>query len=197
MSGLELEALSHAVLVRQVAEFELDVHLLMRAAYLSVRQRHGDELLRQATVDHLGALVAPLVARLAPAMGVTGDGPDAIAKVLQLDPLLPLDYVRQRVELFPDGSIEVAILPCAALDDRETPSPIDTLDDDDPTVLSAIARAVNRRAQVERVDTWRWRIWIDPGAEPAPEHPMAELVGGYNYFRADLGPRSVPVAISS
>ena len=31
-SGVRLESFSHAVLVRQVKEFALDVHLLMRAA---------------------------------------------------------------------------------------------------------------------------------------------------------------------
>jgi hypothetical protein len=195
-SGLRLDDFSHAVLVRQVAEFELDIHLLMRAAYLSVQQRHGDEVLSQAATDHLAALIPPLVARLASAMGVTGDGPSSIAKLLQLNPLLPLDYVDQRVELI-DGEVEIAIRPCAALDDRGTPSPIDTIDADDPVVVSAFARAVNPCAQIRRIDAGRWRIWIDPAAPPAAPHPMADLVGGHNYFPAQLGPRPVAVAIAS
>jgi hypothetical protein len=195
VSGLRLEDLSHPVLVRQVKEFQLDIHLLMRAAYLSVQQRHGDEVLHPAEIDHLAALIPPLVERLAPAMGVTGDNPTAVAKLLQLNPLLPLDYVHQRVELADDGTVELSILPSPALDDRAIPSPIDTLDHDDPTVVSAFARAVNPRAQVERTGSRCWQIHIDAAAEPSPEHPMAALVGGHNYLPADLGPRPMPVAI--
>jgi hypothetical protein len=196
VSGLRFEELSHAALVRQVQEFELDVHLLMRAAYLSVAQRHGASVLAQASAEHLAALAPPLVRRLRVAMGIEGDGADALAKVVQLNPLLPLGYVDQQVELVDEHEVEVEVAACDALEDRSTPSPLDALDDDDPVVISAMARAVNPRTQVERLDARRWRLRIDPAAEPAADHPMAELVGGFNYLDADMGPRPVPVAIA-
>src|SRR6185436_15680339 len=63
-SGVRLESFSHAVLVRQAKEFALDVHLLMRAAYLSVLERHGPEVLRDASAQHIAAIAPPLVRRL-------------------------------------------------------------------------------------------------------------------------------------
>lgn len=193
-SGFRLESLSHAALVRQVKEFELDIHLLMRAAYLSIRQRYGDDVLAEVAPEHLAALVPPLVRRLRDALEIRGEGLEAVAKLLQVNPLLPDDYVAVEVRL-DDDHIEVAIAPCDAIDDHATPSPIDTLRSDDPAAIATIARAANARAVVERLGDWRWSVRIDPAAEPAPEHPMAELVGGHNYLPADLAPRPVPVAI--
>jgi len=196
VSGFRFEDLSHAALVRQVAEFMLDVHLLMRAAYLSVEQRHGADVRAAVAPEHLAAIAPPWVRRLSAALGIAGDGLDAVAKHLQLDPLLPDGYVDVDVRFAGDDVVEIAIGPCEALDDRDTPSPIDTLRDDDPAAISVICRAVNPCAVVERVDEWRWAVRIDPDGDPAPEHPMAELVGGHNYFGADLSPRPVPVTLT-
>ncbi|MGZ4709778.1 MAG: hypothetical protein ACXWBN_13665 [Acidimicrobiales bacterium] len=195
-SGLRLEDFSHAVLVRQVKEFALDVHLLMRSAYLSILERHGDEVLRDASGQHLAALAPPLVKRLSDAMGIDGEGLDAIAKLLQLNPLLPDDYTNITIDFADDDTLEVTVLPCAALEDRDTPSPIDAFDDDEPSVLSAIALAVNPRARIQRHRDQAWHITIDPDADPVPEHPLAGLVGGHNYFEADMRPRAVPVSIT-
>jgi len=196
VSGFRLEELSHAALVRQVKEFALDVHLLMRAAYLSVEQRHGTDVLRDAANQHIAAIAPPLVTRLALALGIDGEGLDAVAKVLQVNPLLPHGYVRLAVELHDPDTLVVTVRSCAALDDDEAPSPIDMLHDDEPTVIVAMARAVNPRAQIARHADRSWRITIDPTAEPVPPHPLAELVGGHNYFEADLRPRPIPVSIS-
>jgi hypothetical protein len=194
-SGLRLEDFSHAVLVRQAKEFALDVHLLMRAAYLSILQRHGSAVLEDMRGQHLAALAPPLVRRLAGAMGIEGDDLSAIAKMLQLNPLLPDDYASLTVRFADQDTLEVTVLDCVALDDRQTPSPIDTLDTDPPDVISSVVQAVNPRAQIHRQDHHRWHITIDAGAEPIPEHPLAALVGGHNYFEADLQPRPVPVTI--
>lgn len=195
-SGVRLEEFSHAVLVRQVKEFALDVHLLMRAAYLSILERHGDEVLRDAAVQHLAALAPPLVRRLSDAMGIDGEGLEAIAKLLQLNPLLPDDYAVITVAFADDDTLEVTVQPCAALEDRDTPSPLDAFDDDEPSVLSAIALAVNPRAQIRRHRDDSWLITIDPHADPVPEHPLADLVGGHNYLQANMKARAVPVSIT-
>ena len=119
----------------------------------------------------------------------------AIAALLVLNPLMPDGYVDADVALVDDETLEVSIGPCDALDDRDTPSPLDTLRDDDPAVIATVVRAVNPRAKVDRVDERRWSVRIDPDAEPVPEHPMAELVGGCNYYPADLSPRPVAVTL--
>ena len=195
ISGLRLEDFGHAVLVRQVKEFALDVHLLMRAAYLSIQQRHGTDLLRDVATQHIAALAPPLVRRLSEAMGVAGDDLHAIAKLLQLNPLLPDDYAELTIDFADADRLEVTVLPCAALQDRATPSPIDMLDDEEPTVISAIALAVNPRARIDRRSGLSWQITIDPDADPVPAHPLTDLVGGHNYFPADLKPRPVPVSL--
>lgn len=192
--GLRLEDLAHGVLVRQVKEFALDLHLLMRAAYLSVAQRHGPDVLATAGPEHVAALAPPMVGRLTAALGITGGGPEALAKVLQVNPLLPPDYVALRVGL--DGDeVTVAVDDCEALGDRAVPSPLDQLDDERPALLAAVAEAVDPRAVVTRVGDHRWVVRIDPDAEPAAPHPMAEIVGGHNYGPADLTAREVPVAL--
>jgi hypothetical protein len=128
--GLRLEDLSHAVLVRQVKEFSLDVHILMRAAYLSIEQRH-------------------------------------------------------------------IIEPCEGLRDRLVPSAVEQLGDDDPALLLEFARAVNPRAVITPApgETPTWIVRIDEHAEPAPPHPLAEIVGGHNLATADLAARAVPVML--
>jgi hypothetical protein len=196
ISGVPLEDFSHAVLVRQVKEFALDVHLLMRAAYLSILERHGPEVLHDASHEHIAALAPPLVRRLSDALGIEGDRLDAIAKLLQLSPLVPDDYADLTVEIADAATIEVTVHPCAALEDRDTPSPLDAFDDDEPIVLSAIALAVNPRARIERSRDLSWHITIDPEADPVPEHPLADLVGGHNYLQADMHSRAVPVSIT-
>lgn len=194
-SGFRLEDLSQAALVRQVKEYSLDVHLLMRSAYLSVQQRHGDDVLRTAAPEHLAALVPPLVSRLRDTLGVDGDDLDAIATLLTCNPLLPDDYVDYEVRFVDGETLEISIGACEALDDHDTPSPIDTLRDDDPAVISCFARAANARAVVDRTDDTRWIVRIDPDREPVPEHPLAELVGGCNYLTANLAPRPVAVTL--
>jgi hypothetical protein len=189
VSGLRLEDFSHAVLVRQVKEFALDVHLLMRAAYLSVQQRHGDDVLAEAAPEHLRALAPPLVTRLRQAMGIADDGIEAVAKVLQLNPLLPPDYVRTTVD-FADDAVTV-VVHGDGLDDRGTPSPLDQVG----TIVEAMAQAVDPQAVVEAVGEHRWRVRIDPDAEPAARRDMADLVGGHNYLDADMSAREVPVVL--
>ena len=129
-------------------------------------------------------------------MGIEGDGLEAIAKLLQLNPLVPDDYAAVTVDFADDDTLEVTAHPCAALEDRDTPSPIDSFDDDEPSVISAIALAVNPRARIQRHRDDSWLVTIDPDADPVPEHPLADLVGGHNYLQANMRPRSVPVSIT-
>jgi hypothetical protein len=194
--GLRLEDLAHGVLVRQVKEFALDVHLLMRAAYLSVERRHGADVLATAAVEHIAALAPPLVQRLTEAMAITGDGADAIAKVLQLNPLLPPDYVTTTVEVIDARTVRVSVSG-EGLDDRATPSPLDLLADDRPALLHELARAVNPRVRTTRVSAHEpvWLVTIDPALDPEPEHPLAAIVGAHNFLDADMTPRPVPVAL--
>jgi hypothetical protein len=59
-----------------------------------------------------------------------------------------------------------------------------------------LAQAVNPRARATRAHPTdlEWIITIDPDAEPAAPHPLADLAGAYNYRTADLSAR-VPVPV--
>ena len=125
---LRLEDLSHALLVRQAKEFALDVHLLMRAAYFSVDENFGPELLDEVAPQHRAAIAPVLVARLREALGIEGDDMAAIGKVLQVDPFLVDDYVDYSVEVRDEASGSISFSECAGIGDDACRSPLDWLD---------------------------------------------------------------------
>src|SRR5690606_1457697 len=123
------------------------------------------------------------------AMGIEGDGPEAVAKVLQLTALLPWDYVDTRVQLV--GDVVTVTVDGTGLDDRSTPSPLDHLG----VIVEAVAQAVDPQAAVEPAGERTWTVRHDSDAPDAVPHPMADIVGAHNIYEADLGPREVPVAL--
>ncbi len=195
--GLRLEDFSHRVLVRQAKEFALDVHLLMRAAYLSLERRHGTDVLWSLASQHLAALTPALVTRLQRALGIEGDSIETIAKLLQVNPLLPPDYVRYRVELVDERRARISFEDCAGLADTDTPSPLGILDLPEGPGFEHVAQAVNPKARVHRLagPAPAWDVVIDSDAEPIEAHPLAELVGADDYLDTDLGVRPVPVML--
>src|SRR5262245_49043663 len=52
LPDLQLEDLSHAALVTQCKEFALDVHLLVRAGHLAIRERWGTDPMAAVARDH-------------------------------------------------------------------------------------------------------------------------------------------------
>ncbi len=198
---LRLEDLSHAVLVRQAKEFSLDVHLLMRAGYLSVDENFGMELLDRAAPQHLAAIAPPLVARLRDALQIAGDDMFAVAKILQINPLMPDDYVDYRLEVDDSTTGRLLVRPSAGLDDDVCRSPLSWLREPEQPGFEHIAQAVNPRLRLRPLDPERheaalaWELTIDPAADPVEPNWAAELVNGGRIAGFDLRAREVPVTI--
>jgi hypothetical protein len=183
-----LEDLSHAHLVRQAKEFTLDVHLLMRAAYWSIDNNFSPQLLDDAAPQHRAAIAPVLVARLRDALGIQGDDMAAIGRILQLDPFLVDDYVRSTVTVQDATRGSIAFHDCAGLSDDGCRSPLDWLDG-----FVHMAQAVNPRCVATQAGDRSWDLRIDPDAEPAGPHWLADSVGGSGLRDFDLTER--PVAI--
>lgn len=195
-----LEEFSHAFLVRQAKEYALDNHLLMRAAYWTAEQNWGNAFLADAAPQHRAGFAPGLVHRLRDAMGIEGDDIEAIAKMLQLDPVHVPEYTAFHVEA-EDGEILVSLGDCVALhDDPRSPLGLLTETPESPG-FEHMAQAVNPRARIS-VDTppagavAAWRIWIDPAAEPVEPHPLVDMVNLNDITTFDLAARpATPVEI--
>ncbi len=183
---LRLEDFSHAVLVRQAKEFALDVHLLMRAAYLTVDENFGTEVLDDAAPQHRQSIAPAQVARLRTALGIEGDDMGTVAKMLQLDPFLVEGYVDYRVEVRDDvtGSIEFG--DSVGLADDVCRSPLDWLDG-----FVHVAQAVNPQCVATPVGDSRWDLHIDPDVEPVAPHWGASMIDGGGLAEFDLTERPV------
>ncbi|MDH3707430.1 MAG: hypothetical protein OES57_15285 [Acidimicrobiia bacterium] len=201
LEWFRLEEFSHAFLVRQAKEYALDNHLLMRAAYWTIDQQWGGDFLADVAPQHRAAFAPGLTTRLRDAMVIEGDDIEAIAKILQIDPVHVPEYSDVRIEL-DDGEILLSLHECAALhDDPRSPLGLLTQTPDTPG-FEHMAQAVNRRAQVA-VDTppdgtvAAWRVWIDPAAEPVEPHPLVDMVNMNDITTFDLTARpAAPVEIS-
>jgi hypothetical protein len=200
---LRLDDLSHAVLVRQAKEFALDVHLLMRAAYLAVDREFGTAVLDDAAPQHRAAIAPVLVQRLRAALRIDGDGIDAIAKLLQLDPFLPNDYVRHHVDVVDTKHARIWFEDSPGLHDDACRSPLSWLQQADAPGFEHMAQAVNPRTRVRPLDAaaidagdavLAWDVVIDEDAEPVAAHWAAGLVGGGPIATIDLSARKAPVA---
>ncbi len=178
----ELEDLSHTALVVVLQEFAVQSHLLLRGYLLSVTQHYGaDEAarLRPQVFTGLAGLTAQ---RLRTAMAIDGDDSAAVAKVLQLHPMLyPRTYVGTAIEVLDAERTRVALLACPALEEADGLTWFADLADAPHPALDAIVRAVNPRASCHPVATrpgeqLAWEAVIDRTAEPAPEAPEIGLV---------------------
>lgn len=205
--SLRLEDFSHAVLVRQVKEFLLDIHLLMRSGYAYIDEHYGSDVLDDLAVQDRAAMMPITVQRLREALNIRGDGIDAIAKLLQVHPLIPDDYVRSGVAVDDDSSGRFWVSVCEGLDDDVTRSPLSWLKEPDAPTFDSLVWTVNPHAVVEPIDPSEipeseaavaWRFRIDPDASP-PELPWtASMIGIDGMATFDLTERStVPVVLRS
>jgi hypothetical protein len=181
-----LEDLSQPALVAQCKEFALDVHLLVRASHLSIRERWGDSARAEVARDHWAGAAPIYVERIRNALGMQGDDVAACLKMLQLDPAFPHDYVRLGCEQMDDQRGRFWIDDCDALADDDPRGWLAALDDPQAPGLAAVVAAVNPRARVRPLDptaltTARtrparaWEIEIDPESDPLPESPWANV----------------------
>lgn len=194
VSGLPLEHLAHDVLVRQAKEFAMDAHLLMRAAYWSIDELLGTEVLDDAAPQQRAAIAPVLVARLRDALDIRGDDMAAIGKILQVDPFLVDDYLRYRVEVHDERHGRLVVdSQSPAIGDEATRSPLSWLSEPDTPGFEHMAQAVNPRARVRPNGPFEWDIEIDPAAEPITPHWGAEMVGAHGTLEFDLRERPVHI----
>lgn len=185
---LRLEDFAHPVLVRQAKEFALDIHLLMRAAYFSVDENIGVDLLDEIAPQHRAAIAPAVVRRLRDALAIEGDNMTTIAKMLQLDPFLVEDYVDYRVEVHDERTGTIEFFGGAGLDDSVCRSPMDWLDG-----FIHTAQSVNPRCVVEQVGPRSWSLYIDPDATPVEPHWLADMADGGGLRTFDLTERRVEI----
>jgi hypothetical protein len=182
-----LEDFAQPVLARQCKEFALDVHLLMRGAYASLRARHGAEVARGLAREHWEAVAPVYVPRVREALGIGGDDVASILKTLQVDPGLPFDYVARGCALLPDGRGQFWLEDCEALAEGEPDAWTDLLADAERPGFEAVVAAVNPRALCRRIPSGApsgargavrhaFEIGIDASARPRPESPLAGAV---------------------
>ena len=182
----ELEQLAHAVLARQCREFALDVHLIMRAAFASVRTRRGADVARELAREQWAAVAPVYGKRIRAALGIEGSDMAAILKTLQVEPGFPHEYVRFGCALDSPTSGRFWLEDCEALADGEPDAWLALLDDPERPGFEPVITAVNPRARLVPTGKRAWRIEIDPNAEPRAEAPMANAVRVSNVSSFDL-----------
>ncbi|WP_372747963.1 hypothetical protein [Litorivivens sp.] len=181
-----LEMLSHPVLARQCKEFSLDVHLLQRACYTSVMRDHGAESAWEMTAEQWRAMAPVYVHRLRNALGIRGDGMDAILKLLQTDPYLPPEYLKTGTAKISDSHGRFWIEDCEALQDE--PLGVVGLLFKKPDIgISAPVAAANPQARCQLTNDCpeakgkaviAWDIVIDDShTAPAPSDYTALVAG--------------------
>jgi len=175
-----LEDLAQPVLARQCREFTLDVHLLMRAAFLSIRERWGAQVATELAREHWAAVAPVYAPRVRAALGIEGDDMGSILKTLQVDPAFPRDYLRSGAELVDERRGRFWIDECEALAPGEPEAWLALLEDAERPGFDALVAALNPRARCRPArggpGRLAWEIEIDPAAEPRRESPMANAV---------------------
>ncbi len=177
----QLEDLSHRALVIAIQEFAVQSHLLARAFLLCVGQRFGDDAVRELATAQWTGIAGLTAERLRSAMGIEGDGVEAIAKLFQVHPAFqPRTYIDLRVEIAGLNSARLAIESCPALEEGDAYSWLAHLEAAPHPALDVIARVVNPRARCRPVSDCggtrlAWDVAIDPGAEALPEPDEVKL----------------------
>ncbi len=179
--GFQLEDLSHRALIAICQEVPVQIHLLARAYMLCAGQRESDEVaLELGRRQWIGA-AAIAALRLRSALGLEGDGIDAVAKLFQCHPHFhPRDYIDFRVSITGDDRARISIGPCPALDEGDAYSWFATLGAEAHPALDAIAGQVNAHARCHPAtpdgsEVLAWEVAIDRAAAPQEEPPELKL----------------------
>jgi hypothetical protein len=186
LPDLQLEDLSRSALIPQCKEFALDVHLLVRAGHLAVRERWGSAAMIAVARDHWAGSAPVYGGRLRAALHITGDDMEAILKTLQVEPAFPHEYVRFGCALVDPRRGYFWVEECEALADEHPRGWLEVLDDAAAAGLDAVVGAVNSKARCYPIDAAAlaargtrplraWRIEIDDANEPLAESPWARV----------------------
>ncbi|MCB0975947.1 MAG: hypothetical protein KDB02_00675 [Acidimicrobiales bacterium] len=196
-SDLTTERFSSATLAATADEICLQQHLLARAFLLATADRVGPDEIAGIGVAQATGIAGLGAKRLGAALGVDADLA-GVAAVLEVHPLLaPRAYVATEVKIDEANSVlEVSIGACPALNEVDGLSWPALVVEHDDKPLRAIVQAIAPTATVERLsladtatdgeagERARWRITVDPDAEPAPqttEVTLAEFSTGANF----------------
>jgi len=193
---LQLEDLAHPALLTVCQEFCIQGHLLVRSFMLAMAERWGDEVAGEIAALQWVGIAGLAAERVVAALGIDGDGLDAIAKLFQVHPAFhPRAYVDLHVERAPDA-VRCWIGECAAWSEGDPYSWFARLGAEPHRALETMAQCVNRRARCRPLSVpgarVAWSVVIDPDAEPAleaPEVALAKLSKGAT-FRFAPRPRS-------
>jgi hypothetical protein len=186
------EDLSKEALVRLVREYALIVHLLDRSMCAAIGLKYGQEVVEELAIDEWRGASPVYGDRLRAALGVEGDGVEAIFKVLQLDPGFPHHYLDVKYEVVDDRHGFFELTSCGALMDvepwgeRAITGMCHTIED---ATFDVTAQAVNPKAHIshihrpprapaDRVPHCRWEITIDDANETLDEAPITTMTRG-------------------
>jgi hypothetical protein len=173
--------LSHAALVRVCEELLVQNHLLVRALMTSVAERADEAAARAVGMTQWIGSGAVASRRLRAALGIAGDGVDAVLKVLQYHPAFLPGYADVRIVPVGRDRGRLSFGPCAALDDVDGLSWFGLLDVAPHPALDAMVAAVvpgarcvpARPAGDERL---AWDVVVDRDAPSSAERPEVAMV---------------------
>ena len=147
----------------------------MRALLTTLVERKGEDTAREVgQAQWIGSGFA-MSRRLKKAMAISGDGAEAILKVLQLHPAFqPSEYIHLGFELTSDRRGRFWIENCDALNEEKPWSWFALLGNSPNPALGAMVQAVNPRARCIPVNPsgsgrLAWDVVVDADAEPATE----------------------------
>jgi hypothetical protein len=186
----QLEDLSHGALVVVCKEFAVQDHLLVRSLMTTLAEREGEGAAREVAQAQWNGAGFAMSQRLQKAMAISGDGAEAILKVLQLHPAFqPAEYIHLGFELTSDSRGRFWIKECDALNEEEPWSWFALLGDSPNPALDAMVQAVNPRARCIPIkpsgpERLAWEVVVDTDAEPAAEPrevEFARLSGAWSF----------------
>lgn len=176
-----LEDLSHRALVVVLQEVAVQTHLLAHAYLHCVASRWGVAEAAANAPQVFTGTAGVAAGRIPAVLGISGDGAEAIAKLLQLHPAFqPRTYVTPIIELIDDRAVRFAVADGPCFHERDGLSWFASMGAAPHPALDAIAQSINPRAFSAPVEPragerLAWTITIDPAAEPARRSPSVEL----------------------
>lgn len=175
-----LEQLGRAELAVLGREYLLAGHLQDRASMPQILARYGLEAMRDVAISEWMGASPIYTRRMQRALAFEGDDVATVFKGLQLDIGAPHQFMDFRFSLADDGTGEFWLDCCGALMDVEPmgePFVVAMCHDIEDPTFDATAAATNPRARMRpihrpprdppgREPHCRWRVFIDPDAEP-------------------------------
>jgi hypothetical protein len=171
----QLEALGHRALVQVLTELAIQGHLLMRAMWLAIADRHGVDAARDLAAEQWIGANWVSSERLRAALGLS-DGLDAVVRVVQAHPALPPDYAPVAIDVLDERRARISVAAdCPALTEDDHASWFALLAAGDVRPLDALVKGVDARARAEPAGELAWDVIVDRDTEPATEPDAVRL----------------------